>query len=465
MEYVHDKVKDIRKSQRKKSHSIDPKMAYRERIYTLNQLKKLILENEDAWLKALNEDLSKAPEEAYASEIALLLNEIDFMKKHLKKWMRKRTHRRLLMTGLEKVEVFRKPYGSILVIAPWNFPLQLALMPVIGALAAGNSVVLKPSEHALATSRQLDRLVPLYFESDTLKVIEGGTDVAQELIAMDWDFIFFTGSVSTGQKVYENASRNLTPVLLQLGGKNPCILDDSPLSDETVKKIVWGKFVNAGQACIAPDTVYIDRKRYSEFLEKTKNQIQDFYGKSPIHSPHYGRIIHDRQFERLIDFFSEGQIAHGGNFNREERYIAPTVLVDIKKNSRLSKEEIFGPILPVVPYDSLEDLIVKLRALPTPIVTYVFSDQPSLAYAIGQQLESASVVHNQVLLQASSPHFPFGGKGQSGIGSYHGKASFEALTYEKTKYSKRNFSSSSQAYPPYKEKTLSLLRRFRKYIF
>lgn len=464
MEYFHDKVKDIRKAQRRKVQSADPRTAYTERIEALDQLKALIVDNEEVWFQALEEDLSKSPEEAYATEIALLLNEIDFMKKNLRKWMKPRKKRRLLLTGLEKVEVSRRPYGSILVIAPWNFPVQLSLMPVIGALAAGNSVVLKPSEHAPATSRQLAQLIPLYFESDLLRVIEGDKEVARQLTAVDWDFIFFTGSVSTGQKVYEAASRNLTPVLLQLGGKNPCIVDDSPLSDETVKQIIWGKFTNAGQACIAPDTVYIDRRRYAEFLEKAEKQIQDFYGKRPVDASHYSRIIHDKQFEHLVDFLGDGEIVCGGHFSREELYIAPTLLVNVEKNSPVTKEEIFGPILPVVPYDSLDDLTAHLGSLPPPIVTYVFSDNPSLSRRIDRQLESASVVTNQILLQAGSPHVPFGGKGESGIGTYHGEASFKALTYEKVAYSKRNFPPSSRAYPPYEKETLSLIRRFRKYI-
>ena len=466
MEYFHDKVNDLRKSQRQKNNQMtDPRTDYKERMRALNQLKKLLLEHEDSWLKALEEDLSKAPAEAYASEIALLLNEIDLMKKNLKKWMKKKTSRRLLMTGFETVEITRKPYGSMLVIAPWNFPLQLALLPVIGALAAGNSVVLKPSEHAPATSHLLNELIPLYLDGATLKVIEGDGRVAQHLTAMDWDFIFFTGSVSTGQKVYEAAARNLTHVLLQLGGKNPCILDDSPLSDETIEKIIWGKFSNAGQACIAPDTVYIDRSRYAEFLEKAEKQIETFYGKDPVNSPHYGRIIHGGQYEHLIELLDGGRIASGGYFNREELYISPTLLVDIEKDSRLTKEEIFGPLLPVVPYDSLDEVITRLQNAPTPIATYVFSERPALAKRLGRELESNSVVYNQVLLQATSPNFPFGGKGQSGIGNYHGEASFKSLTYEKAAYRKRDFASNAQAYPPYKEETLSLLRRFRKYIF
>lgn len=464
MHKQQERYVNIRNNQRKQSQNLAAQSSH-QRIQALNQLKNLLVENEESFLATLKADLNKPPVEAYASEIGVLLNEIDFIQKNLDKWLKSKKHRRLLITGFERVEISRRSYGSILVLAPWNYPLQLALMPVVGALAGGNSVVLKPSEHAPNTSRLLAELVPLYFNSKTFAVVEGDSEVAEQLTAIEWDFIFFTGSKNTGQKVYEAASKHLTPVLLELGGKNPCIVDETGLNDEAMKQIVWGKFLNAGQSCIAPDTVYVERKIYPDFLKKLTQKINDFYGNHPIQSADYGRIISEKQFEQVVDFLEDGRIYSGGKKVKKERYIAPTVLVDIKAGSKVATEEIFGPILPVVPYDSLESVLNQLESMPTPLVTYVFSHNNQLIQQVEQRLESGTLSVNQAILHSTSPYLPFGGKEKSGLGRYHGEASFNALTYEKSIYTKTSFFSLNSQYPPYTKKALQALRKFRKHIF
>lgn len=464
MENLQGKYKKIRNNQRKQSRYM-ARRGVQERLQLLRQLKQLLVENEEEWLTALQKDLSKSPVEAYASELAVLLNELDFMKKQLKDWMKPKKHRRLLLTGFESVQVSHEPYGSVLVLAPWNYPLQLALMPVIGALAAGNSVVLKPSEFAPKISRLLSELVPLYFDEKILAVIEGDTKVAEQLTAIEWDFIFFTGSKTTGQKVYEAAAKHLTPVLLELGGKNPCVVDESGLNDETIKQITWGKFLNAGQSCIAPDTIYVEREIYEEFLERLKKEIKVFYGEKPIKSSDYGRMIHEDQLNQVVNFLDDGRVYTGGDYVKEDFYIEPTVLVDIEEGSAVATEEIFGPILPVVPYDSLEELLASLDHLSAPLVSYVFSENTEVVKKVNQQLESGALSHNQVILHSTSPHVPFGGTGKSGFGRYHGKASLQAFSYEKPRYNKHSFFSINSQYPPYTEKALQALRKFRKSIF
>lgn len=454
----------LRNQQRKQSQKL-AKQGSQPKIDLLTQLKKLLVENEDSWLMALKQDLNKPPVEAYASELGLVLNEIDFFQKNLNNWLKAKKQRRLLLTGLERVKISRQPYGSVLVLAPWNYPLQLALMPVIGALAARNSVVLKPSEYAPATSRLLTELVPLYFNESTFTVIEGDSEVAEQLTAIEWDFIFFTGSKKTGQKVYQAASRHLTPVLLELGGKNPCIVDETGLNAQTIQQIVWGKFLNAGQSCIAPDTVYVNRKIYAEFLEKITRQIERFYGDNPIESPDYGRIIHEKQFNRTVDFLEDGRVYYGGKSDEDKLYISPTVLVDIKPESAVTTEEIFGPVLPIVPYDSLDNLLIQLHHLSAPLVTYVFSESNEVVQQINQNLESGALSHGQVISHAASPYLPFGGKGDSGFGRYHGEASFNSFSYEKSLYTKNTLFNLTSQYPPYTKKALNALRQFRKHLF
>ncbi|WP_161878026.1 aldehyde dehydrogenase family protein [Alkalibacterium sp. MB6] len=454
----------IRDSQRKRSRNTE-RITYDNRLASLTLLKDILTKHEQQWLDVLKQDLGKAAVEAFASELAVLLNEIDYVSNQLKKWMKPTSHKRALLTGVERTKTVRQPYGSVLVLSPWNYPLQLSLMPVIGALSAGNGVVLKPSEFAPATSRLLAELVPKYFEPDTFFIIEGDEEVAETLTQMDWDFIVFTGSERIGRKVYEAAAKYLTPVLLELGGKNPCIMDKTGITPEAIRQIVWGKFLNAGQSCIAPDTLYVPRDSYQEVINQITQCIELFYGENPIQSPDYGRIIHQKAFQRLVNYLDDGDSYYGGDYGEEDLYISPTVLINTKSNSAIQKEEIFGPILPIMAYDSLNDVIDELSNRPVPLVIYTFSKDKENIKRLKQELESGSFSINQVIAHATSPHVPFGGKGASGMGRYHGRASFEAFTYERAVYSKKSVIPFKKQYPPYSAFGLTALRKLRNHIF
>lgn len=459
-----DLIEDIQKKQRLRSREIGC-TGLDHRLYALSQLKRLLAEHESEWLLVLKKDLGKSAVEAYASEIGVLLNEIEYVEKNLSDWLKPLTKRRFLLSGKDKVVTSYYPYGSVLVLAPWNYPLQLALMPVIGTLAGGNGVVLKPSEFAPATSKLLLELVSVYFPKKVFHVVEGDSKVAESLTRLQWDFIFFTGSPEIGTKVYKAAASHLTPVLLELGGKNPCILDESGVNDAAVRKIAWGKFLNAGQSCIAPDTVYVPRGQLDLFLGKMKTQIQAFYGEDPQHSPDYGRIIHAGHFQKVLRYLTDGKIYYGGDYSEENRYIAPTLLVDVKPGSDVTKDEIFGPILPVIPYDSLDDLQVELNQLPVPLCVYVFSSGKETMQKIERGLESGSFSINEVIMHAVNPFAAFGGKGKSGMGRYHGEAGFQAFTYPRAVYSKKDPLNLSKQFPPYSKSALQALRKLRKKIF
>lgn len=457
-------IEEVQSLQRERSRHIGA-LGLDHRLYALSQIKRLLVEHEEEWLVALKEDLHKHPVEAYASEISVLLNEIDFIQKRLRTWLKPQSKRRFLFSGTDKVVTNRQPYGSVLVIAPWNYPLQLALMPVIGALAGGNGVVLKPSESAPATSHLLNKLIPAYFPKKVLHVIEGDRTVSEKLTALQWDFVFFTGSPETGKKVYEAAARYLTPVLLELGGKNPCILDESGITPAAVKKIIWGKFLNAGQSCIAPDTVYVPREQLPIVLEMMKEQIIAFYGKNPHVSPDYGRIVHTEHYEKVLRFLDDGHVYYGGDASKEARYIAPSLLTDLIPESPVSTEEIFGPILPVVPYDTLAALIESLKGGPVPLCTYIFSNDHHTQKQIIDTIQSGAVSINEVMLHAVNPFVAFGGVGKSGLGKYHGEASFQAFTYPRPVYVKDTPITLAKQFPPYSQVALSTLRKLRRKIF
>lgn len=438
---------------------------YSERRNHLNLLKQMVLNHEDKWLEALRKDLGKSVIESYTSEISLVLNEIDYALKHLKKWMSPEKSNRLVIGGIEKTQVYRYPYGSVLIISPWNYPLQLSLVPLVGALASGNSCFIKPSEYSKATSRLLKELAEETFDSKVLTVIEGDANTSQALLDLTWDFIFFTGSEKVGRSVHQQAAQNLTPVVLELGGKNPCIVEESGLSQETIRQIVWGKLLNSGQSCIAPDTVYVHESVYLDFLKMAKETIQSFYGENPQNSSDYGRVISPRHHKRITGYLEEGRLFVGGSYSLEDLYIEPTILTDIKPESKILSEEIFGPVLPVIPYADLGILYDTLSETPSPLVSYLFTKSEESIRLLEHKVTSGAVSVNQVIKHAASSRIPFGGVGESGFGRYHGENSYETFTYQKVSYTHKNLFNFSLQYPPYQKKQLKWLKRFRKWLF
>ena len=436
---------------------------YRKQQLVTFQL--MLEENQAELLNTLYEDLGKSPEEAYASEIAVLLQEIDFLKRKLNQWQRTKKKHHVRLSSVSKTSIQHHPYGSVLIISPWNYPLHLALLPAIGAMAAGNSCFIKPSEYAPATANLIARLVEQYFSPDNLVVVTGDASVASELLELPWDFIFFTGSKKVGSIVHKAAAEKQIPIVLELGGKNPCIVDETNLTPTVVQRIIWGKFLNAGQTCIAPDTVYIHESVYTEFLKLATDQIKEFYGTQPIHHSRFGRIVHDKQVEKLKGYLEQGKIYYGGHVDTANRFIEPTLLTNIPVDSSILQEEIFGPILPVIPYTDLTTLVHQLKDYPDPLAVYVFSKDKETSQFLKRELRSGAFSLNQVILHAVSSHSPFGGVGASGFGRYHGVASLDTFSYLRMDYENVLPFNSQKQYPPYQTNDLNLLRKWRRWLF
>jgi acyl-CoA reductase-like NAD-dependent aldehyde dehydrogenase len=427
------------------------------RLEQLKRLKQAILDNQATILEAINADLNKPEFEAYATEIGVV-REIDYAIKHLKSWVKPKK----VSTSIEQFPssacIYPEPLGVVLIISPWNYPFQLMISPLVGAIAAGNCAILKPSELAANTSRIVTQITEKTFDPAYITSIEGGVETSQELLAEKFDHIFFTGGTKIGQIVMEAAAKHLTPVTLELGGKSPCIVDSNVHIEHAAKRIAWGKFINAGQTCIAPDYLLVDRTIKNDLLTSIKQCIQEFYGDDPAKSPDYGRIINQRHFERLASFLSEGQPYIGGQTNPEERYIAPTVIDGVDWDAPVMEEEIFGPILPVLEYSDLSEAIAKINERPKPLALYVFSKDQQKQERVLRETSSGGVCINDTVMQVGVSELPFGGVGSSGIGSYHGKASFDTFSHQKSVLKRSFLLDLDWRYAPYQGK-LKLIKR------
>ncbi len=427
------------------------------RLEQLKRLKQAILDNQAAILEAINADLNKPEFEAYATEIGVV-REIDYAIKHLKSWVKPKK----VSTSIEQFPssacIYPEPLGVVLIISPWNYPFQLMISPLVGAIAAGNCAIIKPSELAANTSRIVTQIIEKTFDPAYITSIEGGVETSQELLAEKFDHIFFTGGTKIGQLVMEAAAKHLTPVTLELGGKSPCIVDSNVHIEHAAKRIAWGKFINAGQTCIAPDYLLVDRTVKNDLLTSIKQCIQEFYGDDPAKSPDYGRIINQRHFERLASFLNEGQPYIGGQTNPEERYIAPTVIDGVDWDTPIMQEEIFGPILPVLEYSDLSEAIAKINERPKPLALYVFSKDQQKQERVLRETSSGGVCINDTVMQVGVSELPFGGVGSSGIGSYHGKASFDTFSHQKSVLKRSFLLDLDWRYAPYQGK-LKLIKR------
>ncbi|WP_336785689.1 aldehyde dehydrogenase family protein [Paenibacillus sp. MMO-177] len=436
----------------------------KERTNTLLRLKQMLIDHEAAFIEALVSDMKRPAFEAFAFEIALLLNEIEYVCKSLKQWARFERSYQFKFGYIEAVRKKRSPYGSVLIISPWNYPLQLALMPAISAIAAGNRCVIKPSEYAPATSELLQQVVSQTFPPEVLTVVTGDRHLAKQLTTMPFDLVFFTGSQETGKAVSQQAAEQHIPVILELGGKNACILDESGFSPEAIREIVWGKFLNAGQTCIAPDTLFVHESVYERTLSEVSSALLAFYGEFPSDSRDYGRICHDRHFQKLLHFFAQGKVRCGGAFDADDLFIAPTVLTDIQPESSIMQEEIFGPILPVIPFRDLKDLLDLKAIQRDALVAYMFSKNKQHIEWVKNYMRSTTVSVNQVIHHGANPRVAFGGVGRSGHGSYHGKAGFQSFSYEKTEYKAYRYFHVSDKFPPYSDQDMRIVHKFRKWL-
>jgi aldehyde dehydrogenase (NAD+) len=431
-------------------------------------VQKLIEENEDKIIEALKLDLGKPKQEGVLSEITLVQAEVDLMLKNIKSWSSPSKVATPLaqMKGLSSSEIWKQPFGVVLIIAPWNYPFNLALAPLVGAIAAGNVALIKPSEISQNTSTLLAELIPKYLDPKAVQVVEGGVAETTAILKQKFDYIFYTGSTVVGKIVMRAAAEHLTPVTLELGGKSPCIVDSKVDLDVAARRIVWGKFWNAGQTCIAPDYVLVigeDMKK--KLLEKMSQIIVEFYGEEPKESGDFARIVSAGHVKRLEGYLQEisgnpkVSILKGGQVDHNERYVAPTLVVDPPTSSKLMTEEIFGPILPVLDVPSLKSAVSFINKRPRPLALYMFSKKSKNVDYVLENTTSGGAVVNDTLMHFTTVNLPFGGVGDSGIGAYHGKSSFETFSHHKSVLNKTTKFDLDVRYPPYSDKKLQMIKK------
>ncbi|MBV6621877.1 MAG: aldehyde dehydrogenase [Rivularia sp. (in: Bacteria)] len=434
------------------------------RIQQLKILKQAIVDNEAAILNALKADLNKPFAESFLAEIVLVVKEIEYAIKHIKKWTKPQKKSTPWQFIPASATIYPQPLGVILIIGAWNFPFQLTIAPLIGAIAAGNCAILKPSEIACHTSNLIAEIFNQYFDKSYLTVIEGGVETSEQLLAEKFDRIFFTGGTAVGKIIMEAAAKHLTPVTLELGGKSPCIVDTDIDLKVAARRITWGKFLNAGQACLAPDYLLVNKKIKENLLNEIKKYLQEFYGENPAKSPDYARIINQKQFDRLVSYLKDikdlknGKIIIGGETICDELYIAPTLIDEISWQDAIMQEEIFGPILPVIEFTNYQEVIDIVNSHPKPLALYLFSRNQSLQKQVIAGTSFGGGCINHTMIHYAAPCLPFGGIGNSGIGSYHGKASFDTFSHYKSIVKKPFILDVKLLYPPYKNK-LSLIKR------
>ena len=455
------KISEILKKQRDYFSSGATK-SVKDRRKILIRFRESIKNNEQAIIKALKDDFSKPVFESVATEIGIVEKELTLAIKNIWKWQQARKVGSTILNFPSSDYILYEPYGTTLIIAPWNYPFQLAMGPMIGAIAAGNTVVLKPSELTPNTSAIIAKIVSDVFDPDHATVIQGDKEVSTSLLAERWDYIFFTGSVPVGKIVYKAAAENLTPVTLELGGKSPCVIDETAKIKQAARRIVWGKFVNAGQTCIAPDYILVHSSKKDTLLEALKSEITRAFGNTPENSPDFARIINDKNFDRLSSMLNNTNIYIGGELTKESRYISPTIVTDVTLEDEVMKEEIFGPILPVMTYNSKEDISNIINSFEKPLSAYVFSRKRSFIKWFNTSFSYGGGVMNDTLVHFINDSLPFGGVGHSGIGSYHGKESFYTFSHAKSIVKRGTWMDIPVRYAPYKGK-LGLLKSFLRW--
>ena len=427
----------------------------------LNQIEALLKEHQDDVLNALAADLGKPPTEALFELIALG-QELKLAQRQLSHWMQPRRVPVPLAHSPGQAQVMLEPLGCVLIIGPWNYPFSLTLQPLISALAAGNTAVLKPSENAPNTSGLIAKLIPQYFPENVVQVVQGDGAVAAALIKQPFDHIFFTGSGAIGQKVMAAAAEHLTPITLELGGKSPAIVIDGADLEVTARRLIWGKGLNAGQTCIAPDHLLVQQQLKQPLLKAMTVAIAEFYGADPLQSPHLAQIVNDRHFQRLQHLLDhardQGKIISGGQVDASQRRIAPTLIDIDSRNNPLMEEELFGPLLPIISVSNLDAALTEVRQQPKPLALYLFGGSHAEQQKLLETTSSGGVCFNDVVMQAGIAELPFGGVGPSGMGRYHGLAGFETFSHQKSVLRRPFWLDLKLRYPPYKT-NLALLKR------
>lgn len=416
----------------------------------LKKLKKAIVEHEDRICDALYEDFKKPIFESLVTETQFVLYELDEAIKNIDVWSRPKRVSSPWVNFPSSDWLYSQPYGNTLIIAPWNYPFLLTISPLIGALAAGNTAVLKPSEFTANTSKVINKIISEVFPKEYVAVVEGGVEISQELLSFKWDYIFFTGSTNVGKIIYQKAAEQLTPVTLELGGKNPCIMDDTASIGISAKRIAWGKFINCGQTCIAPDYILVHKTVKDKLVNELIKSIEDLYGKSIVDSPDLARIANTSHYNELKQMLTDEKLLFGGDFNDQKQYISPTLVDEPDINSKIMEGEIFGPLLPIISYESNEDIQRFLSNFDKPLALYVFSKKKKFREKIINQYSFGGGVINDTLLHITNSKLPFGGVGASGIGRYHGKFSFDTFSHQKAIIKKSFWPEIPLRYAPYR---------------
>lgn len=430
----------------------------RFRIARLNLLRHTIKKYENDILAALKLDLNKSPFEAYETEVGIVLEEIRHTIRHLPNWSKPKRVKTPIMHFISSSYIYTEPYGSVLIMSPWNYPFQLAIAPLVGAIAAGNCSIVKPSEYSFHTSEIIEKIIKETFDESYVAIVRGGREANKTLLDEKFDYIFFTGSPRVGKIVMESASKHLTPLTLELGGKSPCIVDNTANIKLAAKRIIWGKFLNAGQTCVAPDYILVHKSVKKKLINYMINYIKIFYGDNPIANVDYPNIINQKHFERLLGLMGSGRIIAGGQLNAKTRQIEPTLLDCVSWESAVMGEEIFGPLLPIIEFESLKDIISIINKHPKPLAFYFFTtSKRNEAYALKTASFGGGCI-NDTIIHLSNPNLPFGGVGESGMGQYHGKGSYDTFTHSKSIIKKSNLLDVYLRYPPFKDH-LKLLKK------
>ena len=433
------------------------------RIKNLKKLNDIIKKNEDKILSELKKDLGKSNFEGYVTEVGILYDDINFHIKNVKKWSSEEKRKSPIVYYPSKSYIYKEPYGVTLIIGPFNYPFQLVIAPLIGAISAGNTAIIKPSENSRNIALLLEKLINENFPEEYLRVVNplGGKETVSLLLDKPFDYIFFTGSVRVGKLVMQKAAQHLTPVTLELGGKSPCIVDSDAKLKLAAKRIVWGKFLNAGQTCVAPDYLCVHKSVKDELLKLIINEIRVQFGENVRNSEDYPRIVNKSSLERLSGYLNDGKIYYGGNIDEDNLYMEPTLIIKPDLNSPLMSDEIFGPILPILVYEDLDNVIKFINHREKPLALYYFSESKKKIKYVLTSTTSGGVTINDTIIHVANPNLPFGGVGNSGVGKYHGKESFETFTHNKSVMKRGTFIEFNIRFAPYKNK-LNLVKRIMK---
>lgn len=432
------------------------------RILMLDKLYRTIQKMEPEIHSALQKDLGKSAFESYMCETGLTLGEIGYMKKHLRRFAAKERVRTPMTQFPARSYILKEPYGCVLVMSPWNYPFMLTMEPLVDAIAAGNTVVLKPSAYSPNTSGVIKKLIAAVFPEEYVAVVEGGRAENADLLEQPFDYIFFTGGTTVGRLVLEKAAKHFTPVTLEMGGKSPCIVDETADLKVAASRVAFGKYLNCGQTCVAPDYLLIQESIVDRFLPLLEQTIRDMYGNDPLENPNYGKIINEKHYRRLTKILAGEQMIFGGATKDETLQIAPAIVGPVSPEGPAMSEELFGPILPVLPYQTLDEAIAFVQSRPKPLALYLFSRDRSAVRRVQTELSYGGGCINDTIIHLADPRMGFGGVGMSGMGSYHGKRGFDTFTHEKSTVDKANWLDLPLRYQPYSSLKEKMIHMFLK---